>query len=323
MLPLASTPNKQAIRRYWDKQLIKTFSRFIRKPQLDYFGLPGPDIGDFLDWKNHLGWKTGVELLTTGKEREEQLKRINKIQSNVILNGFSNKWDLRRGSIEDVILDGVDIDGNKPALLTHEKGKTVSMNYDLHNWDFQGGLYKTDKGESKRVEAIKRCIALQKNHPFLFLLTLNVRHTLGQELSIYLDGARSEAYSTAHKKILKWYSQRGSIDNSERYRIKSVVNLFIRQIAHVNSFDCYCYPPVYYEGWKEHLLHFVFSLIPQGTVLPSFSKQKIGEVLELPLVEANDGKFSFAEKQHPNFSMKKASRLCSHLGLPIIPNKAR
>jgi len=200
------------------------------------------------------------------------------------------------------------------------------MTYDLHNWDFQGGLgYQklnkaTQRKEAKRIEAIKRCLYLQKGHPFLFFLTINVRHTLGNEPSTYLVGAGKEIYSDKHRKILQWYSERGSNDHSDHYRTKAVVPLLVRQAAQLNSFDCFCYPPIYYEGWKEHLLHFAFSLIPQDTVLPSFSKQKIGDVIESPLIEVRNGRFT-VPTQHPELSEGRVIRVVSNLGLPISHRK--
>jgi hypothetical protein len=233
----------------------------------------------------------------------------------VLLDGFSEDWELRRGSLEDIVLDGVDIDGEPPKLLVIEN-KTLRMKYDLHNWDFQGGFAYKSKTEARRIQALKRCIELQKNHPFLLLLTLNVRHTLGSELSRYLSGTGNETYSIKHQTVLKWYSERTARDYTEHYRTKAVVPLFIRQVAHVNSFDCYCYPPLYYQGWKEHLLHFVFILTPQGTSLPSFSKQRIGEVIELPLIEVQDGNFEPASLQHPGCHRKNALELLAKHRLP-------
>jgi len=72
MLPLSVTENKQAIRQIWDKSIIRQFCKTIEKERLSYFGLPGPDIRDFHDWADYLDWKTGIELLNKGKNREEQ-----------------------------------------------------------------------------------------------------------------------------------------------------------------------------------------------------------------------------------------------------------
>lgn len=311
MLPLSSTDNKKAIRRQWDKPIIADFSNRLQR-HLNYFGLPGPDIADFLDWQEHLGWKTGVEMVSKrgSKEvRDAQQARVNELQTNVMLNGFSAEWELRRGKIEDIILNGFDIDQKTPKYFVFEKGRVPKLQYDLHNWDFQGGLHRTDNNESRRIEAIKQCIRLQKDQPFLFFLTLNVRHTLGEDVFVYLDGASKDINSDKYEEALRWYSKQGSSGNTDHYRIKAVVPLMVRSVSQVNSFDCYCYPVLYYEGWKEHLLHFVFELWPKKTVLPTFSTQQTVDVIDLPIIDINNGQFILASKQHPCFSVESLSKI--------------
>jgi hypothetical protein len=303
MLGLATTDNKVAIRRTWDKPIINGFYQQIGR-KLSYFGLPGPDIRDFIDWGEFLGWKIGVEFISArSQDQNEQKKKINKLQTNIMLQGFNNEWELRRGSLEDIVMEYTDIDGKKPAKLILEPGRKPRMEYELHNWDFQGGLgYRTKKGEeAKRIEAIKTCIALQKNHAFIFFLTLNVRHTLGDELMVYLEKQADELQSIEHKEILHWYAQQGTKHGTEHLRLKAVVPLFIRKVSEVHSFDCYCYPPIYYEGWKEHLVHYAFILSPKRTVLPSFSSQNIDQVIELPIMHAKNGIIQLLDEQHPGF----------------------
>jgi len=194
------------------------------------------------------------------------------------------------------------------------------MMYDLHNWDFQGGIgYKVrSKPEAKRVNAIAACIKLQKAYqePFIFLMTFNVRHKLGDELFRYLTDQAKELHSSSHIEMLKWYATRGAKDNTEHYRLKAVITLYIRRVAEMQSFDCYCFPPVYYEGVKEHLLHFAFQLNPQGTVLPCFSQQHLTDVIELPLIKVNGGIFHIPDLQHPGFSLENSGKLLQDLGLP-------
>jgi len=318
MLPLSHTPNKVAIRQNWDKPIISDFSTNLGK-KLNYFGLPGSDIADLLDWKDYLDWRTGVEFVSAnGNATEEQRRKINELQTKIMLTGLSSNWELRRGSLEDIVINGVDVDGNRPAKTTFDKSKLIGMNYDIHNWDFQGGFgYKNRNADSKRIRALETCIRLQRAYPspFLFLMTFNVRHTLGNEIDRYLTDQEKEIHTSKHKEILAWYSQRGSKEGTEHYRLKAVVTLYIRRVAEMQSFDCYCYPAVYYEGWKEHLLHFVFRLIPQGTVLPCFSTQPLVDVIELPLVEMKEGGLLLPAKQHPQFDKDKALQALKELGL--------
>lgn len=316
MLALSFTKNKIAIRQKWDKTIIAQFSDKIGKP-LCYFGLPGTSIADLLDWREHLDWITGVEHYSRhadAKEQQKQLGAINTLQSMVMKHGLNQKWDLRRGELEDIILDGVDIDGVSPAKFTLSVRNLIS-NYDLHNWDFQGGLYKNNTGDSHRIEAIKRCLKLQRHHPFLFLLTLNVRHTLGEELATYLSGVDAEVDSSPHKEMFAWYMKQTTKSRTEHYRLKAVVPLFVRQIAQTESFDTYVYPPIYYQGQEEHLLHFVFLLSATRSALPTLSKQTTKDVVELPLVTLADGEFGIPNKQHPHFDRNASVQFISSLGI--------
>jgi hypothetical protein len=319
MLQLSHTNNKVSIRREWDKPIIANFSSKLGR-KLSYFGLPGPDIEDLNDWGAYLGWKTGIEFYSNSSNgNEDQRRKINQLQTNVMLGGFNNEWELRKGSIEDIILNGYDVDGNPPALLQIERGQLPRMIYELHNWDFQGGLgYRTKKREDvKRIEAIKKCIGLQKGHPFLYLMTLNVRHTLGEELMDYLKNQGKEIHSDKYKEILDWYSGQGAKKKTEHIRLKAVVPLFIRRIAEIYSFDCFCYPPIYYQGWKEHMIHFVFILIPKKTALPCFSEQKLTDVIDLPILCAEEGVFKFNVIQHPHHSNEDSNSLMKSLSLPV------
>ena len=291
MLPLAFTENKKAIRCLWDKSIIAAFSENWQR-QLDYFGLPGPDVQDFVSWHDHLGWKTAIEYVPpansrNSRARDDSLRNVQRLQRNMMLRGYLSEWELRKGRLEDIILDGADIDGNQPELLSIVRNRRPRMHYDLHNWDFQGGLgYVNSNREARRVEAIKKCIELQMGHPFLFLLTLNVRHKLDDQPSKYLNGMSDEYGLPQSGETLKWYSDQGNQRGGDHYRTTMTTIMLVRQTAHLNSFDCICYPPIYYEGaGSEHFLHFVFTLIPEDSVLPVFSRQLFSEVVTLPLIE--------------------------------------
>lgn len=275
--------------------------------------MPGPDIRDLLDWKKYIGFITGVEFLEkNGKKRAEQQSKISKLMSNLSLD-FNGNWQVMKGKLENIILDGTDIDGNKPARLRLEKNRYVAMNYDIHNWDFQGGLgYSNNTGKDDKVEAIKRCFQLQRGHAFLYLLTLNVRHNLKEEPKEYLLAKAKELKQ--NDKILEWYAL-NSTKGMDHYRTKAVVPLFVRETAQQSGHDCLVYPPLYYRGPKEHLLHFVFRLKPTKKILTANSSQEISEVINLPLIKVDGGKFIFPT-QHPDFDKREAINLLKSYNLP-------
>jgi hypothetical protein len=316
MLELAYTQNKAAIRQLWDAAIIKEFA-INRQKKLDYFGLPGPDIRDLVDWKDHIGFITGVEYsdLKNGRDKDVQIAKISKLMQNLMLLDHSENWEVRKGRLEDIILNGADVDGNKPFKLTLEKNRPSNMYYDIHNWDFQGGLgYSNRKNVDDKVEAIKRCMQLQRGHPFLFLLTLNVRHNLKKEPKEYLL-ARAREHKELEE-ILNWYANKSNKRGMDHYCTKALVPLFIRETAHQSSYDCFTYPPLYYQGPSEHLLHFVFLLSPKETILPSFSSQEFSDVVSQPLIRVEKGKFIFPE-QHPSFNKNQAVNFLRGHNLPI------
>src|SRR5205814_3296740 len=114
-----------------------------------------------------------------------------------------------------------------------------------------------------RVRAIKKLFERQQKYNFLFMLTLNVRDDINDELISYLEGAQREVLSQELKDILSWYANCGK--GKKNYRLKAVVPLFVRREAERSGFDCFCYPPLAYESTRSeystirsHMVHFVF-----------------------------------------------------------------
>src|SRR5688572_3080888 len=110
--------------------MIDRFSQEVHQ-RLACFGLPGTDMRDLIDWKNFIEQITCIEYLDkkNGDGRDGQLQTISKLMSNLVLHGFQQKWEVRKGKLEDIIFDGADIDGNQPALLILEKGRPATMKY--------------------------------------------------------------------------------------------------------------------------------------------------------------------------------------------------
>jgi len=115
MSSFEGTSNKSLIRRQWDWPIIQEWVK-KRRCLLSYFGLPGPYIEDLRDWKQSLARCTGVERLRKADhQRKEDLNIHRQIHKNVLLSGIGG-FQLLRGQIEDVILNGTDIDNTRPQL---------------------------------------------------------------------------------------------------------------------------------------------------------------------------------------------------------------
>lgn len=317
MSTFEGSSNKALVRSQWDLPIIEQWMRKLGASSLSYFGLPGPAISDLLDWQQCLGYCTGVERLRKAAgQRKEDLNTHRLILKNIMLNGIGN-FQLLRGQIEDVILDGTDLDNTRPHLSKGPSPLIAPFHYDLVNLDFLGGMgYKDKKGESKRVRALKKLLERQRGKSFLLILTLNVRDGIDDELIRYLDGAKHGASDQALRDTLSWYI--ACAQGMKDYRLKAVVPLFIRREAEVWGFDCFCYPPLVYEGsGSARMVHFAFQLLDTLTILHAYSTQEVLDVINLPFIEIKKETLEIA-KQHPNFDFR-----CCESQLGFLPDKTR
>jgi hypothetical protein len=299
----ANTENKAAIRRQWDLPILQQWRSKIGRP-LTYFGLPGPDIWDFLDWRQVLdSRRTAVESLGyTAKHCAEAANTIGLLQSNVMIHGISSGFQLLRGDVEDVLLNAVDADRNRPQINDGQPAHLARFGYDVVNLDFDGGLGHTDKhGAAKRVRALKKLFERQQGHSFVLLLTINLRDTLGRELETYLKGLQTRDRGPGWTGIIDWYLNRR--DGEREYWLKAVVPSFVHVTAELNMFRSTCRPPIFYQGHQRaQLVHFAFELEAQEGSLRSFSAQDDRHLLELPLLRAENGRLQPAPRQPLGFN---------------------
>ncbi len=77
-MPFTDTENKAAIRRVWDRALLQRWIQKQNCSYLTYFGLPGPEIHDLIDWKDLLDRRrSGAESI--GRTKQEQMKARNEM----------------------------------------------------------------------------------------------------------------------------------------------------------------------------------------------------------------------------------------------------
>jgi hypothetical protein len=216
-------------------------------------------------------------------------------------------FQLLRGDVEDVILNGLDVDGEAPKLHTGASAAEMRFRYDLVNLDFLGGVgYPARQGGAtagaKRVQALKKLFERQQGHAFVLLLTVNVRDGMGEELRAYLTNtiARVEADL---RPTLKWYAERGPA--GKKYILKALVPLFVQRMAEDHMFQVHTYPPLAYGGsGQATMVHFAFELIPQQGDLQAFSSQLVHDLIELPLMSTDNGGLGLCAVQHPGFNFE-------------------
>ena len=289
--------NKQAIRRRWDLPILReAMSRLGSR--LCYFGMPGAEIVDLLDWAEVLQEKTCVQIVRrAAKDREEDLEILRKMKSNLMIRNVEN-WQVLRGAIEDVIIKGYDIDRNAPLQASAVTGD-VRLRYTLYNLDFLGGIaYRTTKQQdhtlkSHRVRAMETLFLRQRGCHFTLLLTVNVRDTFGLEPAKFFEEEAIRTNSTLLTETSKWLQ---SLDSGNKHHLlRHWVPLWVRSISEMQGFKCHCFAPVFYVGHENaHMVHFVFDFeFVEGRELRVASDQSVEHVVQLPFLGIEDGRFHF------------------------------
>jgi hypothetical protein len=241
-MPFATTPNKDFIRKRYDKPIIESFTKEI-KDKLTYFGLPGPEILDIKEWKKYISKIIAVE-------RDEINAQI--LLENIFgLNVKSSDFQLLHGDIDKILISGKD-----------EYGAIINFPFNLANLDYEGGIiYKDLKGKSKRIEAIRSLFERQRGvgKNFILFFTFNSRNKDEKEFNHVLNKIQDllSKYGISYEQtedVFEWYrSQR--ID----FKIKIYVLNIIQDLSVANRFECHPYTPITYLGHSNvRMIHFPF-----------------------------------------------------------------
>lgn len=307
------TANKAAIRKNWDLPILQNWQGQLQRP-LAYFGLPGPEIRDLLDWRSVLSNYSAVESIgRTKKQKQEADETVGRMNMNAMVSGLSSGLQILRADVEDVLVDGIDSNGTLPLKNDGQPLHKMRFQYDIVNLDFDGGFgYRDGKGTAKRVNAIKKLFERQQGHDFIFFLTVNVRDTMHDEFDDYLRGLHSRDHSSDARDLIDWYLSRG--DGERVYKLKAAIACFVHLIAETRMFKCLCHPPISYEGFRRaQMLHFAFELKTQGGNLRAYSEQAERDLISLPLLQSDAGELKPMSIQHPGFDSQSYSELLTFL----------
>jgi len=325
------TENKTTIRLKWSLPLIAKYSQLLKRP-LSYFGMPGPEILDLRAWREYLSRKTAVQIVRSAKkQREEDLESISNILVNRDNHALGAQFQLLRGAVEDVILAGHDMDGNRPSLTVNSEFGSLGLAYDLYNLDFEGGIHykagKSVKGSSggQRLQALAELFNRQRGNDFLFFLTLNVRDTLGDEpLKFLLETAER----CSHPKVteaVKWTTQLD--EGTKHLQLATWLPIYIKEQAEVRQFECEAMPPVFYEGCDHaRMVHFVFLCkYLHDRHLRVASSQGYEHLVLLPVLCAAEQQLRPLAVQSPTVSFKSLNRvtLFDNVGQDSLCNVVR
>lgn len=281
-MPFVSTSNKDLIRKEFDKYVVEDYYRKKGEP-LTYFGLPGLEIFDILEWREYLGKIIAVE-------RDPYIRHF--MRSKAFSEGFnSTNYQILFGDVDDVILKGEDLEGEKPKEST----------FDVVNLDYEGGLvYKDLAGTSKRVSAIKKLFSLQQaeKKDFALFLTVNTRNRDWGEFDKTLDEVQNqlEEYNIeGASRNIEWHKTAGYA-----YKIKVYLPVHLGIWASASYFFCSSMRAVTYLGTSSRrMVHFACSFV--------YGKPKIGQsllkILNMPMYEARKAKIQESRIQPPELSV--------------------
>ena len=281
-MPFVSTPNKDLIRKEFDKYVVE--DHYLKKAEpLTYFGLPGLEILDILEWREYLGKIIAVE---------RDLYTRHFMRSKAFSEGFDpTNFQILFGDIDDVILKGEDLEGEKPKESA----------FDVVNLDYEGGLvYKDLSGTSKRVRAIKKLFSLQQagKKDFVLLLTVNTRNRDWGEFDRTLDEVQNELEEYGIEDVSKnieWHKTAGYA-----YKIKVYLPIHLGIWARTSNFFCSSISPVTYLGTsRRRMVHFACAFV--------YGKPKLGQsllkILNMPMYEVKKAKIQESKIQPPELSV--------------------
>jgi hypothetical protein len=287
--------NKIFITKNWDYPILSEFSEFLGRP-LDYFGLSGPNLEDVIAWRNLLHRIRSVERHRQGEEGKIDKKN----QSQAVLCAFRNNIknvSIIQGNIEEVILTGIDCNQRiiPGACLAND---FIYFEHTLVNLDFFGGIGYIKDGGITRIEAIKKLFERQSSTNFIFILNINVRDGIPNEINEYLQDYMKHHEDINFSRSAQWYLEQNL---GKKYKLKAIVPILIKAIAEVFNFKTTCFPPLAYTGnGNAEMVHFVFSCEYGIGKLHRFSSQTPHQLLNLPLLEVSQGNLILPE-QHPNY----------------------
>jgi len=268
-MPFVSTENKNVIRKY-DGKIIRRESKRKGK-RFIYFGLPGWELLDVLEWKRFLSKIIAVE---------RNMLTAHKLLNTAFSHGLDARFQLLLGDIDEILITGKDMYDQTPKEPT----------FDLVNLDYEGGImYKNLKGESKRVNAIKKLLERQSigKHDFLLLTTFNTRNRDEKEFNRTLEGIREQldSYGIDAEEIVRWYQEKARYD----FKVKIFYPYFLERLSAISRFTCKFYPPITYKGTSNiRMIHFVCALkYNPGRVI--VGERSLLGLLNLPMFEVSKG----------------------------------
>jgi hypothetical protein len=280
-LAFRTNPNKDFLRRTYDKEIIRAWRQQTGR-QLQYLGLPGPEMLDIIEWQDFLNRFSTIER----RENEQHLLFL-----RVNVKDIEHRLHSLYGDFDDILINGRDIYGHAPKWP-----------YDLVNLDFFGGFIYQDRA---RPKAIGKLIENQDEYScsFILIITHDLRDGdfVGEKLS-FLDNLQRtlEQVVGTHKSVEDFISWHKSPDTPDSARQALYMNSFLKDHGEMAHFRVTCRPAIVYIGTgSTKMIHYVTEFRHQDSAHRAVSDQSLREVLNLGVSELRHGQLtSLCEPPH-------------------------
>ena len=273
--PQRFTANKQVVR---DLQC-ETISKCLeaRLGSLTYFGLPSTSLDDVKQWTAFFKHVTAVER----GDPEREWERQHELELEAFRCGLFDKLTLLRGDIDQIIMNGRDING-----------KQATFPFDVVSLDYSGGLLYTDsEGRFVRIEAIGALIERQSaaKSDYVLLISCNLDSVHQGEIRKTLANIQTSMSRTGQDvdEVVAQYFK----SPHEQARLKLYVPYMVNQFAAKVRYHCATQPTIIYSGnLKTEMMAFRFHLKFDGrTAALREPRERTAQIINTPFVRIDDG----------------------------------
>lgn len=259
-MPDFSTPNKECIRRYYNKPIIRRLKE-VYNCDIIYYGLPSPDAEDIAEWIEYISSVVAFQCRDYGNvsdpdqptdEVDKLIEKLNSWEAS----GQIDNYIVYDGYMEEVLFKGFDNSASGSIDYTHDDHVTL-FNLDFCNSITSPQEYITKEGDriSKyKLELIDKILEYQskvshESDKFVLFLTVQASY----------NGADLHDYAEVNKKSLCKYN---SLHRERHFVLKHFIEdcLYNKIIAY--NYIPQFMPTVFYKGIKNvDMMHFAVMCI--------------------------------------------------------------
>lgn len=293
MSKFIGSKNKDIIRKYWNKPLIKFLKEFLGK-KLFYLGLPSPKAEDIKEWVEYIDEIIAFQCRdypnpSSPEQTREQVLGLEKELLKYEREGLIKNSLVFDGYIEEVIAQGKDNLNNK-----FEQDKFIT----LYNLDFCNSITSPQEvlnKETGKVEKIYKLHTIKKlletqstlnkiTKTFILLLTIHINFH-DSEISRFIKMTDSSSFLKYKSKLKKLKGKELKARLLKSYIFDSIKSYF----CHYNFIPEFL-PVVLYKGNSQDLLHFTIIGHKEDTMGKGNSLQDPEKFLNQRFITVNNDK---------------------------------